>query len=218
MEVAIMQHDISKLCSDSLRTFTNDKYDIKLKAAHAHELVAAYLGYSSKNALLADRKYPVNNLDQAEIVVMISDDFIDQRRNELQGLSLELPDSYTLGEAVYAPLFSDEWWVSPYPPFRSFEKLAKFFVEDNDTYQRVFKFYRDIPVHHYVGIKPSENEVLLSVIHSSQNSTGEMVGHGETTINLPRVAGRVGFSKPQLSVGQWTGGARRTLESLGVQS
>jgi hypothetical protein len=218
MEVAIMQHDIPKLCADSLRTFTNDKYDIKLKAAHAHELVAAYVGYSSKNALLADRKYPANNLDQAESVVMISDDFIDQRRNELQGLSLELPDSYTLGEAVYAPLFSDEWWVSPYPPFRSFEKLAKYLVEDNDAYQEVFKFYRDIPVHHYVGIKPSENDVLLSVIHSSENSTGEMVGHGETTIKLPRIAGRIGFSKPQVSVGQWTGGARRTLESLGVQS
>jgi hypothetical protein len=213
-----MKHDISKLCADSLRTFTNDKYDIKLKAAHAHELVAAYFGYSSKNALLADRKYPVNNLDQAEIVVMISDDFIDQRRNELQGLPLELPDSYTLGEAVYAPLFSDEWWVSSNPPFRSFEKLAKYLVEDNDAYQEVFKFYRDIPVHHYVGIKLSEDDVLLSVIHSSENSTGEMVGHGETTIKLPRIAGRIGFSKARVSVGQWSGGARRTLKSLGMQS
>ena len=213
-----MKQDISKFCADSLRTFCTETCGIKLKAAHAHELVAAYCGYASKNALLADRKYPVNNLHQAKIVVMISGDFIDQRRNELQGLSLELPDSYTLGEAVYAPLFSDEWWVSPYPPFRSFEKLAKLLVEDNDTYQRVFKFYRDIPVHHYVGIKPSENDVLLSVIHSSENSTGEMVGHGETTINLPRVAGRIGFSKPQVSVTKWTGGARRTLESLGVQS
>ena len=212
-----MQPKLLKSCADSLRTFCTETYDIKLKAAHAHELVAAYFGYSSKNALLADRKYPVNNLDQAKIVVMISDDFIDQRRNELQGLSLELPDSYTLGEAVYAPLFSDEWGLSSYPPFRSFEKLAKLLVEDNDTYQEVFKFYRDIPVHHYVGIKPSENDVLLSVIHSSENSTGEMVGHGETTIKLPRIAGRIGFGKPQVSVEQWTGDARRTLESLGVQ-
>ena len=213
-----MKQDISKFCADSLRTSSTETYDIKLKAAHAHELVAAFFGYSSKNALLADRKYPVNNLDRAEIVVMISDDFIDQRRKELQGLSLELPDSYTLGEAVYGPLFTDEWWVSPYPPFRSFEKLAKFLVENNDAYQEVFKFYRDIPVHHYVDIKPSENDVRLSVIHSTRTSTGEMLGHGETTINLPRIAGRIGFSKPQVSVGQWTGGARRTLESLGVQS
>lgn len=110
-----MQHDISKLCADSLRTFSKEKYDIKLKAAHAHELVAAFFGYSSKNAMLADTKYPISNLGQAEIVVMTSDDFIDQRRNSLQGFSSELPDNYTLGQAIYDSLFSDEWWASPYP-------------------------------------------------------------------------------------------------------
>ena len=82
MEV-VVHKGISKICADSLRTFSNEKFDIKLKAAHAHELVAAFFGYSSKNALLADKKYPINNLDQAEIIVMIPDDFIDQRRRDL---------------------------------------------------------------------------------------------------------------------------------------
>jgi hypothetical protein len=182
-----MQLNISKLCADSLRTFANKEYGVKLKAAHAHELAAAYFGYSSKNALLADTKYPITNLAQAEIIVMISDDVIDQRRKDLQGLPSELPDSYTLGEAVYTSLFSDEWWASQHPPFRSFEKLAKTLVENNDTYHHVFRFYRNIPVHHYVDIKASENDVLLSVIHSHRTSTGEMIGDGETTIKLPRV-------------------------------
>ena len=213
-----MQSQLFKLCADSLRTFTDENYRIKLKAAHAHELVATYFGYSTKNSMLADKKYPITKLDRGEIIVMVPDEAIDQRRKDLQGLSSDLPDSYTLGEAVYSSLFSDEWWASPYPPFRDYEKLAKFLVEENDAYQEVFKFYRDIPVHHYVDIKPSENEVRLSVIHSTRTSTGEMLGHGETTINLPRIAGCIGFSKPQVSVGQWTGGARRTLESLGVQS
>jgi len=217
MEVAIMQQDISKICADSLRTFSNDKYDIKLKPAHAHELVAAFFGYSSKNALLADKKYPISNLDQAEIIVMTPDDFIGKRRKKLQGLSSELPDNYTLGEEVYGSLFSDEWWASPYPPFRDYEKLAKFLVENNDAYQEVFKFYREIPIHHFVDVKIAENGVLLTVIHSHRTSTGEMLGNGKSTINLPRIAGRIGFSKPQVSVEQWTGGARRTLESLGVQ-
>ena len=213
-----MQRDISKLCADSLRTFTNDKYDIKLKAAHAHELVAAFFGYSSKNAMLANTKYPVSNLYQAEIIVMTHDDFIDQRRKNLQGLSPELPDSYTLGEAVYASLFSDEWWASQYAPFRSFEKLAKFLVENNDTYQNVFKFYRDVPMHHTVEIKDEEDGVTLTVLHSHRASTEKMLGVGKTTIKLRRVAGRIGYGKPQVSVEQWTGGARRTLESLEVQS
>ena len=213
-----MQHEIFKLCADSLRTFSKEKYDIKLKAAHAHELVAAFFGYKSKNAMLADTKYPISNLGQAEIIVMIPDYFVDQRRKNLQGLSSELPDNYTLGEAVYASLFSDEWWASQYPPFRSFEKLAKFLVENNDAYQNVFKFYRDIPMHHIVEVKDEEDGVTLTVLHSHRTSTGEMLGVGKTTIKLPRVAGRIGYGKPQDSVEQWTGGAQRTLESLGVQS
>ena len=155
-----MNKDISKNCADSLRTFTKEKYNIKLKAAHAHELVAAYFGYSSKNAMLADTKYPISNLGQAEIVVMMPDSFIDQRRNNLQDLSPELPDSYTLGEAIYTALFSDEWWKSQYPPFRSFEKLAKYLVENNDAYQSVFSLRRDIPAHHIVVVKDDEDSTF----------------------------------------------------------
>lgn len=212
-----MKQDVSKICADSLRTFTNEKYGIKLKAAHSHELVAAYFGYPSNNAMLADTKYPNRNLDQAEIIVMTSDDFIDQRRKNLQGLSSELPDSYTLGEAVYVPLFSDERWASSCPPFRSFEKLAKFLVENNDAFQNVFKSYRDVPMHHTVDVKIAENDVILTVLHSHRTSAGEMLGDGKTTINLPRVAGHIGYGKPRVSVEQWTGSARRTPESMGVQ-
>jgi hypothetical protein len=217
MEADAMQQDLSKICADSLRTFTNEKYDIKLKAAHAHELVAAYFGYPSKNTMLADSKYPISNLAQAEIVVMAPDDFVDQRRKNLHGLSSELPDSYTLGEAVYGSLFSDEWWASPYPPFRSFEKLAKFLVENNDAFREVFKFFRDVPMHHFVEVKTAKNGVLLTVFHSHQTSNGEMLGDGKATINLPRVAGHIGYGKPKVSVERWSGSARRTLESLGVQ-
>lgn len=212
-----MQQQLFKLWADSLRTFANKNYGIKLKATHAHELVAAFFGYSSKNAMLADTKYPITNLAQAEIIVMIPDDYIDQRRKKLQGLSSELPDSYTLGEAVYGSLFSDEWWSSPHPPFRGYEKLAKFLVENNDAYQAVFKFYADIPIHHSVDVKTTENGVLLTVIHSHRISAGKMLGDGKTTISLPRVAGRIGYGKPQVYVERWAGGARRTLESLGVQ-
>jgi len=213
-----MNQNISKICADSLRTFTDEKYHIKLKAAHAHELVAAYFGYPSKNAMLADTNYPISNLAQADIIVMTTDDFIDQRRRNLEGLSSDLPVSYTLGEAVYGPLFSDEWWASQYPPFRSFEKLAKFLVENNEAYREVFKFYRDVPMHHFVQINNAVDNVTLTVFHSHQTSNGEMFCDGKTTICLPRVAGHIGFGKPKVSVEKWTGGARRTLASLGVKS
>lgn len=212
-----MLQNLTKICADSLRTFTNEKYGIKLKATHAHELVAAYFGYPSKNTMLADSKYPISDLAQAEIVVMVPDDFVDQRRNNLHGLSSELPDSYTLGEAVYASLFSDEWWVSPYPPFRSFEKLAKVLIDDNDAFRNVFKDNRNVPMHHFVEVKDEEDDVTLTVFHAHRTSTGEMLCNGKTTIKLPRVAGHIGYGKPQVSVEQWTSGARRTLASLGVQ-
>jgi hypothetical protein len=215
--VAMQQH-LFKLCADSLRTFANNEYHIKLKATHAHELVAAFFGYASKNSMLADSNYPVSNLDQAEIIVMTPDEFLDKRRKKLQELSSELPDNYTLGEAVYASLFSDECWASPYPPFRSFENLAKFLVENNEAYKNTFKFYRDIPMHHIVYVDNAENGVLLTVIHSHRTSTGEMLGVGKTTIDLTRVAGHIGYSKPHVSVEIWTGNAKRTLGPLEVES
>ncbi|MFQ5549018.1 MAG: hypothetical protein ACE5FV_12055 [Woeseia sp.] len=213
-----MRRDIPKLCADSLRALAKDKYGIKLKAAHAHELVAAYMGYGSKNALLADKKYPIGNLAKAELVVMIPDAVIDQRRQKLEGLSTELPDSYALGEAVYGPLFSDEWWGSTFPPFRSFDKLAKVLVENNDAFKAAFQYRDKIPMHHFVSVKQEEDVVVLEVIHSYESTAGEMHRDGQTTITLPRIAGRIGFGQPKMSVTQFTAGARKTLKSLGVQS
>jgi len=211
-----MQHDIFKLCADSLRILSHENYETKLKAAHAHELVAAFLGYKSKNAMLADTKHPLSNLDQAEIVVMIPDEFIDERRDNLQGWPSEQPDNYMLGEAFYERLFSQDIWVSPYPPFRSFDKAAKYLVENNDAFQAVFKTLHNIPMHHVVTVQKSEEEVVLNVLHAYEPPAEKTLVGGKTTIKLPRVAGHIGFGKPKISVEQWTAGARRTLKSLGV--
>lgn len=212
-----MQQDISKICADSLRTFSSEKYNFKLKASHAHELVAAFFGYSSKNAMVADTRYPITNLGRAEIVVMTSDDFIDKRREKLKGLSSELPDNYTLGEVIYSSLFTDEWWVSQFPPFRNYEKLAYYLLENNPAYQETFKFYRNVPMQQIVVVQDSEHDVLIMVLHSPKTSSGEKIVVGKTNIYLPRIAGRIGYSKPRISVEQWTGQAMRTLDSLGVQ-
>src|SRR5690606_17794842 len=124
--------DITKLCAASLPAFTLKNYGIQIKSAHAHELVAAYFGYKSRAPLLADTKRPICNLPLASILVMVPDSFIDQRRQELQGLSPELPDSYKLGEGVYVPLFAGNVWTSLFPPFRGFDKLAKYMFENSD--------------------------------------------------------------------------------------
>lgn len=211
-----MQISIPKVCADSLRTFSEEKYKVKLKAAHAHELVAAYMGYKSKIALLADQKYPVSNLSQCEIVVMMQDDFIDQRRENLQGLPPELPDSYTLGEAVYGALFTDDWWTSKYPPFRSFLGLSEYLVTSNDGYQTAL-LVSNLPIQFVVVPEYSENQVSLDAFYTLENSEGVRMVHGKATIVLPRVAGHIGYGRPKVTIERWSGGARRTLKSLGVE-
>ncbi len=60
---------IVKRCADSLRVFS-EKRDVKLKATHAHELVAAFFGYKSKAALQSDSLCSVEMLPQASIYVL----------------------------------------------------------------------------------------------------------------------------------------------------
>ncbi len=207
---------ITKLCSDHLR-FIAENHGVKLKASHAHELVAAFFGYKSRAAMLANKQYPLSNLTQAEIIVMPSTDFIDQRRTKLHGLSPELPDSHTLGVANYQHLSIGEWWTSPYPPFKNFEDLAKYLVDNNEAYKNAFKFYRDVPVHHIVEIKDGKDVVTLTVLHCHRTSDEGMVGVGQTTIKLQYVVAYIGYGKPQISVELWTGGARKTIANSQVK-
>jgi hypothetical protein len=197
MEIAMQ--NITKTCADSLRTFINENYGIKLKSTHAHELVAAFFGYKSKNALLADSKYPISNLHQAKIIIMASDDSIEQRREDLEGLPSDLPDSYALGEGGYAALFTEEWWSSPYPPFRSFEKAATFLAEErlqqhighlgmNASFQWLTR----------VEIEELETEVCLRVEVSYPLGNGKLSRYGIVDICLPRIAGHIGYGAPKI--------------------
>lgn len=207
------QQDISKICADSLRNFSKEKYDIKMKATHAHELVAAYFGYSSRNAMLADSKFPISNLTKAKVFVMIPEGEIDLRRKMLHDLSDNLPDSYTLGEAVYSPLFADDsLYTSEFPPFRSFEKLAIYFVESSERWKSVFKTFGNFQMEHIFQVKESQEEIKLTVVHAYRISEDEVSGAGQTMLTLQRVTGRIGFEKPQFQFEQWTGGARKVFK------
>lgn len=212
-----MQRDISRLCADTLRTLAIEKYDTKLKAAHAHELVAAYFGYRSKNALLADKKHPISALPQAETVVMMPDEFFDRRRMSLQELSSDLPDNSVLCEAMHSALVSNRWLKSPFPPFTDFEKLAKSLVTRSHQYQAAFTFHREFPLDHFVAVESGESTVVLTVTHAYNPQSEETLAEGRTTITLLRVAGRIGFGAPKFMPEKWSGGARRTLKSLGVR-
>jgi len=206
------RQDIPKICADSLRNTTQKEFGTKLKAAHAHELVAAYLGYKSKNSLLAESKFSISNLSKAEVIVMVKDEVIDKRRNDLKDFPENLPDSYTLGESVYTPLFTDEIWNSQYPPFRSFEGMAKYFIERNEAYKTSFKKISNIPVHHFTKVVHSDDHVVVEVIHSYKSNDKDFISSGRSIVKLERVAGMIGFTEPTISFEIHTSGARRIIK------
>ncbi len=207
--------EISKKCADSLRSFTKENYDIKLKAAHAHELVAAYFGYKSKNSMLADVRFPISRLEEADIIVMIDDSEINNRRDDLQCISDSLPDSYKLGEPFYTALFSDfSLYKSNYPPFRNYKSFTQFYIENSKRWNSIFKQIVDIKLDHIVEVDSQKDFVKISVIHTSKNSSNEYLELGETNLTLERVAGRIGYKEPKMDIIQKSGKARRLIKVL----
>ncbi len=212
-----MQRDISKLCADSLRALANEKYGTKLKSAHAHELVAAYFGYRSKNALLADQNYPISALAHAEIIVTIPDEFFNRRRMDLQQLSSDLPANSDLYQAIQSTLVANKLLMGPFPPVGDFEKLAISLLRRSPQFDAAFPFHSDVPLDHFVAVRSADNHVLLTVSHAYAPQSEDSLAEGRTTISLPRVAGRIGFGRPELMPERWSGGMRKTLKSLGVR-
>lgn len=92
---------LSKRCADSLRVFS-ENHGVKLGASHAHEIVAAFVGYNSNAAMRADKLCSIENLNKADIYVLMPSASIDERRQCLKDLPSDLPDTYALGE-VLAP-------------------------------------------------------------------------------------------------------------------
>ncbi|WP_348678942.1 hypothetical protein [Alcanivorax profundi] len=210
-----MNQDISKLCADSLRNSLKDKYGIKLKATHAHHLVAAFFGYGSKTALKAEKKFPIENLHQAEVIVMVPNEAIDARRVTLNDLPENLPDSYTLRGFIYEALFGSDNWGSQMPPFMSFQSLAKSVVENNEAYKSLYRMSSHVPVHHVVDVGYLDSEVFLTVYHTFQNPEPAALIHGKMMIKASRIAGKIGFGHVKVFPPEkWSGGYVRKLEAI----
>jgi len=110
-----MPVDIPKLCADFLRTEYATATGGKLKASHAHEVVAAFFGYKSRAALLAEKTYLLSQLNDAEILAP-DIQLIEARRTSLEGLPADLPESKELASSISdllmkAGQFSGEVWL-----------------------------------------------------------------------------------------------------------
>jgi hypothetical protein len=189
-----MQLEITKRCADSLREFSQNKFGIQLKSSHAHELVAAYMGYSSRAALLADSKCPITNLREAEILVLTPTAPIKERRRELKGLPENL--TYDLVEGVYLPLYDEKWILHKIWP--TLEELGKALA---DQYLKSKPaFYSDLAVQRQgVKLEFHNEEVAIVVFReyvspSLTLSLMRNVTRGVVDVfNLRRVACHIGY-------------------------
>jgi hypothetical protein len=94
-------HSVTKNCADYLRAFINN-HNVKLKSGHAHEFVAAFCGYKSRAAMLADTLCPIENFGRAQIFVWMPILFIEQRRQCLENLPPDLLEIDKLCEELSA--------------------------------------------------------------------------------------------------------------------
>jgi hypothetical protein len=215
MEIAMKQHDITKICADSLRSFLNEKYDIKLGASHAHELVAAFLEYKSRAALLADNKYPIDNLAKAEFILLEpSISFIDQRLKSLEGLSSDLPSSSILAEVICSAIKNNAQFFRKILP--SFRELALFLADERLNQEmkmwridsQAFNWIKD------VSIQKSEAEVLMTVSLGYHTNAGERLRYRKYDIRLPRIAANLGFGQPELQETHYSGDAAKYSDEV----
>lgn len=191
-----MQHEITKRCADSLRSFSETKFGIQIKAAHAHELVAAYLGYSSRAALLSDSKCPITKLREADVLVLTPKAPIKERRLKLKGLPENLPDEIV--EGVYKPLVDENWILQKIWP--TFEELGKALADQHLKSKPTY--YRDLMVQRQgVKLEFHNDEVAIVVVREyvSPNLTLPLMSNFTRGVvhvfNLTRVAGYIGYIK-----------------------
>ena len=203
--------DISKLCADSLRAFFGEDYGIKLGAAHAHELVAANFGYESRAALLADTKYPLSNLKEAETVVSPPLDVLELRIKRLLGESPALPDAPSVSKRVYSVLVAEKWILGT--AFSSFEELATLTAKEHlDRRWKKFGLNStSIKLDVDVDVDLGADSVLLTALMSRPPSeqVQERLREMKVSIKISRVAANLGYGKPESYESRYTGGARK---------
>jgi hypothetical protein len=190
-----MQLQITKLCADSLRFFSHDNFGIQIKSSHAHELVAAYFGYSCRAALLADTKCPITNIRQAEFLILTPTASITERRKQLNGLPEDLPED--LAEGVYSPLINKKFILCKIWP--TLEYLASA-LADESLKSKPYFFSDQKIQRHGVKVEPYGDGVYLKVsreyvsptrIFSQQQGIRGVVD----LFKLKRIAGNIGYIK-----------------------
>lgn len=201
-----MKLEITKVCADSLRTFTKNNYGIQLKPTHAHEIVAAYFGYSTRAALLADKKYPIAILKDAELIILNHPmQRIEHRLKTLANLPSGLPSSDILATTIYNTIITDEQMSETV--WADFNEVAIAYAEDrvfhNEKMMGMMGInygfdQRELDWHIKVDIKTIETDVVMTVTYDYPAKAKKPSRHASVKVTLPRISGNIGYGKPKV--------------------
>ncbi len=207
----MQQQDIVKLCADSLRAQPSLIGLYRLKSSHAHELIAAFFGYNSKNAMLAAyKKYPPSNLQQADFLILpphneeVAVTFTQRRK----ALGINGVDIYDVMGTVSDILHEQK--ITHYD-----QHLAEIatVVAKRRLIERFGKFGIDIDqINLSVEVLNSninDAEASFTVFADYLSDDGKKTQRDSTmVVTFPRV-GRVGYKEPHVQETRYTGGARQ---------
>lgn len=203
-----MQQDITKLCADNLRTFTNDNFGIKLKASHAHELVAVFFGYKSRAALLTDTHHPLDNLRQAEFIIFdpSTTDFANQRLKDFQYDNL---NAHQLAECFYSTLLAEKWLLERVHP--SFRDLAIHIAEQRQD-QKMAMWRMNPPMKWDIKEDlqwDSNEDAVLTADVGYRANTGERLRDSKYVVRLKLVSANLGYKIDDIHETRYTGNFRK---------
>lgn len=200
-----MNFEITKSCADSLRNFTQNNYGIELKSSHAHELVAAYFGYSSRAALIADKECPIGTLKDAELIILnYPMQRIEQRLKTLANLPSGLPSSDILAATIYKTVITNEQLSKKV--WADFKEMAIAYAEDrvfhNEKMERMMGIdgfdQRELDWLIQVEIKMMVTDVMMTVTYDYPAKAKKTSRHASVAVALPRIAGNIGYGEPKV--------------------
>jgi hypothetical protein len=197
---------IHKDCADFLR-LTYSSSGNKLGAGHAHELVAAYFGYTNAAALRTETKYPVADLGDAAILIP-NIPLMERRMGELNGLPATLPGADELASTLNNGDFSGQVWhtrkLEEYIEESFIQDQFPSILDDVSGETASTNAYFDELIVDEVEVSATDDVVMVKV-------SGDLNGENDpdkpfsgdkivftTDITLQRVAGRVAFMTPEL--------------------
>lgn len=207
-----MEASLSKLCADHLRAYvtTNEKF----KASHACELVAAYFGYKSHAAQLAEEHHPLSALEEAS--TLIPDvELMEKRREDLSGLPRDLPSCMDLAKIISAFL-KEEWgfpgdiWIyhslegciieEMLTGLENHEDVVWAMSMTNAGYGEIFDFDNFKIEETVGGLTITVDGELVGEPHDDDRRfVGRIIGV-KVQVTLQRVAGKRGFDEPEMEL------------------